>query len=276
MEATRNFYLESEPGVKIGVWHSLPLSLSNTTLSESDYDESLSKNFPIIVYLHGNSGSRANAHRLELYKIFQSMQYHVISFDYRGYADSSEVLMTEQGVVTDAKAVYLHVKKLAKSSPVFIWGHSLGTGVASATVSELCQSQQAPNALILESPFNNVRDEIRHHPFSFIYRLVPTFDWFFTEPLVWNDLTFESDRHIGNINVAILILHAGDDAVIPLFLAQKLYKAALSQRPESWAGVRLVEFEEARGYGHKYICRAPEFSSLVEEFVRNESKGPTP
>ena len=118
-----------------------------------------------------------------------------------------------------------------------------------------------------------------------IYRLVPTFDWFFTEPLVWNDLTFESDRHIGNINVAILILHAGDDAVIPLFLAQKvggtaarlssprihfmslylqLYKAALSQRPESWAGVRLVEFEEARGYGHKYICRAPEFSSLVE------------
>lgn len=76
--------LQSCFDVAIFFRHSLPLSLSNTTLSESDYDESLSKNFPIIVYLHGNSGSRANAHRLELYKIFQSMQYHVISFDYRG------------------------------------------------------------------------------------------------------------------------------------------------------------------------------------------------
>jgi hypothetical protein len=40
--------------------------------------------------------------------------------------------------------------------------------------------------------------------------------------LNWNDLAFESDRHIANINVAILILHAEDDAVIPIHLAKKV------------------------------------------------------
>ena len=110
--------------------------------------------------------------------------------------------------------------------------------------------RKAPTALILESPFNNVRDEIRNHPLSYVvniyksylipylivlsfqfFRLRPTFDWFFTDPLKWNDLSFESDRNIANINVAILILHAEDDAVIPIHLGKKVTELEMLKIP---------------------------------------------
>ena len=39
---------------------------------------------------------------------------HVVCFDYRGYADSSqEVMPTKRGVVTDGHRVYEHVASLA-------------------------------------------------------------------------------------------------------------------------------------------------------------------
>ena len=63
-----------------------------------------------------------------------------------------------------------------------MWGHSLGTGVSSAVVADLCsrfgngdaagngngaggasgdsKSTRLPRALVLESPFNNIRDEV--------------------------------------------------------------------------------------------------------------------
>ena len=96
-----------------------------------------------------------------------------------------------------------------------------------------------------------------------IFRFIPIFDWFFTDPLNWNDLAFESDRHIADIDIGILILHAADDAVVPLHLGKKLYNSALRQRQLHWPAAHLVEFDESRGYGHKYICRAPELPSLV-------------
>ena len=59
-------------------------------------------------------------------------------------------------------------------TPIFVWGHSLGTGVSSAVVADLCsrfgngngagggdsESTRLPRALVLESPFNNIRDEV--------------------------------------------------------------------------------------------------------------------
>ena len=49
---------------------------------------------PIVLYLHGNTGSRAREHRIELYKVLQKLNYHVICFDYRGiFSDILYVLI---------------------------------------------------------------------------------------------------------------------------------------------------------------------------------------
>lgn len=80
---------------------------------------------PIVLYLHGNTGTRANGHRVELYNILRQLGYHVIAMDYRGFADSSDISPTESGCVNDAFAMYRYIKNLT-TSPVFIYGHSLG------------------------------------------------------------------------------------------------------------------------------------------------------
>lgn len=43
------------------------------------------------------------------------------------------------------------------------------------------------------------------------------------EPFYKNNLRFESDKHITKIDCPIMILHAEDDGVIPVFLAEKVW-----------------------------------------------------
>jgi len=63
--------------------------------------------------------------------LLQDLDCHVITFDYRGYADSTDVPPSETGVVTDGTFVYRWVKELVgqnSNAQLFVWGHSLGTG----------------------------------------------------------------------------------------------------------------------------------------------------
>lgn len=90
------------------------------------YEEILRKTKdPIVLYLHGNTGTRANGHRIELYKICQRLGIHVIAIDYRGFADSSDISPTEIGCVSDAFAIYRYINNIT-NNPIFIYGHSLG------------------------------------------------------------------------------------------------------------------------------------------------------
>ena len=60
--------------------------------SEGFWDDSLRNSGKhAVLYLHGNSGSRAGEHRKELYTLLQKEDYHLVAFDYRGYADSSQI-----------------------------------------------------------------------------------------------------------------------------------------------------------------------------------------
>ena len=56
---------------------------------------------PIVLYLHGNTGSRAREHRIELYKVLQKLNYHVICFDYRGIFSQTilDVPIKKRGII---------------------------------------------------------------------------------------------------------------------------------------------------------------------------------
>ena len=58
-----------------------------------------------------------------------SLGFHVVSFAYRGFGDSSGS-PTPEGVVHDTIYVYQHLRGLAGPHPVIVYGHSLGTGIA--------------------------------------------------------------------------------------------------------------------------------------------------
>lgn len=270
LRAARNFYVTTSDGVRLGVWHILPESdIERVPPGEPDaafFDAELSSGAPIIFYNHGNSGSRAGPHRVELYKVLRSLGYHVVCFDYRSYADSSSVMPCETGVVSDSRFMFKWLRQRAGKSPIIVWGHSLGTGVTCHMVADLCIEGDRPTSLVLESPFNNIQEEVKLHKLASLYRKMPGFHWLFLEPLREHDMLFESDRHIANVTVPVMIMHAEDDIIIPYALAVKLHRAALSHHPQE--RIEFHTFQADDGYGHKYICRSPRLPTLVKDFVR--------
>lgn len=176
----------------------------------------------VFLYLHGNTGSRAAAHRVELYKLLRELGFHILALDYRSYGDSTPRTMSEAGVVRDAITVYKYITNITKN-PVFVWGHSLGTGILAHMMAALDQKHaQAPRLAIMESPFSNIRDEIREHPFSKLFRHLPWFDYTIAEPMYANHLRFESDKNIAKFRQPVMILHAQDDLVVPFRLGYKV------------------------------------------------------
>ena len=64
---------------------------------------------------------------------------HIVALDYRGYGDSTGI-PTVQGVVHDVLHVFKTIRKACPDNPITIWGHSMGTGVALWTVSNILQN----------------------------------------------------------------------------------------------------------------------------------------
>lgn len=241
LPGTRNFYLKTDKDVTIGIWHILPRSLIHSVPDDVRewpvwYESSLKQQQPIILYLHG-------------------------------YGDSSSVAPSEEGLVADAKAVFRYLRDKSGHSPLFVWGHSLGTGVSCHALSELCQENLCPQGLVLEAPFNNLHDEIRLNPLSQVFHSLPYFDWAFIDPIRDSGNEFKSDSHITHIACPVLILHAQDDIVVPIELGRKLYKAAKDARLPDAMPVTFVELEAEYGFGHLDIPHAPNFLSIIRKFV---------
>nr|XP_042708674.1 lysophosphatidylserine lipase ABHD12 isoform X2 [Chrysemys picta bellii] len=265
---TYNYYLQPEEDVTIGVWHTVPGALWKDAQGKGQpwYEDTLGSNYPVILYLHGNAGTRGGDHRVELYKVLSSLGYHVVTFDYRGWGDSVGT-PSERGMTYDALHVFDWIKARSGDNPVYIWGHSLGTGVATNLVRRLCERETPPDALILESPFTNIREEARSHPFSVIYRYFPGFDWFFLDTITMSGIKFANDENVKYISCSLLILHAEDDPVVPFHLGKKLYNIAAPSRSFRDYKVQFVPFHRDLGYRHKYIYRSPELPRILREFL---------
>uniref|UniRef100_A0A8C8DW21 AB hydrolase-1 domain-containing protein n=1 Tax=Oryzias sinensis TaxID=183150 RepID=A0A8C8DW21_9TELE len=120
---TCNFYLNTEEDVWVGVWHTLPASQWEAASGRSAdwYQEALADGQPVIIYLHGNVGTRWEK------SLLSAAGFHVLSLDYRGFGDSSGH-PSEAGLTSDALYLQQWVKTRSGGSPVCLWGHSLGSG----------------------------------------------------------------------------------------------------------------------------------------------------
>nr|XP_030860913.2 lysophosphatidylserine lipase ABHD12 isoform X3 [Gorilla gorilla gorilla] len=229
---TCNYYLQPEEDVTIGVWHTVPAVWWKNAQGKDQmwYEDALASSHPIILYLHGNAGTRSSCVR----EATRSQRRGRPSTEtgllrgqgrgpvwHQGWGDSVGT-PSERGMTYDALHVFDWIKARSGDNPVYIWGHSLGTGVATNLVRRLCERETPPDALILESPFTNIREEAKSHPFSVIYRYFPGFDWFFLDPITSSGIKFANDENVKHISCPLLILHAEDDPVVPFQLGRKV------------------------------------------------------
>lgn len=263
--------------VEIGAWHILPEtslpschSTSHNNRTSIDDKIAFSDNRPIIFYVHGNGGTRGGDHRTRLYRrLAYEFDFHVITFDYRGFGDSSNLSPSRDGVTTDATFVYNWLLKQAnvKLDRISVWGHSLGTAIATRMVDGL-PNDKKPKKLILEAPFDSVGSAIREHPFSKPFRMIPFFEHFFIKPIVDSkELNFDSGKSIASLKgiTNVMILHAEDDAILPINLGRKLFKEAVSKLGEK--SVQLIEIDASYKLGHKLICNHDDTMLKVRSYI---------
>ncbi|XP_028251574.1 monoacylglycerol lipase ABHD12-like [Parambassis ranga] len=269
---TCNFYLNTDQGVSVGVWHTLPASQWEKAAGKSPewYRETLGDGRPVIIYLHGNVGTRAINHRVGLVKVLSTVGYHVLSLDYRGFGDSTGE-PSEAGLTSDALYLYHWAKKHSKGSLVCVWGHSLGSGVATNAAVKIQEQGSAVDALILEAPYTRIGEVVAKHPLAKMYIFLPGF-----ESLLWNileriNISFDNNKNLQVLTSPLLILHSEDDNVVPYHMGQKLYQTSLQAKKKlsTHAQVEMISFNADLGFSHSHIYLAPDLSAVVRKFIEN-------
>ncbi|XP_023019041.1 lysophosphatidylserine lipase ABHD12 [Leptinotarsa decemlineata] len=274
IKGVKNFYLTldgganttSDSNVTLGVWQILPYEILSDLIDNEDYNYEgalTNENYNILLYLHGNGADRAAA--LELYDILRKY-FHIFAVDYRGYGDSSMAEMTESHIVTDMVEFYKWLRSKTNSK-IYVWGHSLGTGVGTHLLASLKKDNIYSKGLILETPFTSITDVMLTHPIIKVFSFLPWFRTTMIEPIIYNDLNFESKKHILDVDCPVMILHAKDDTVIPYSFATELYNTAVNNRNESYQGNITYHLFESLGYDHMFLYRAPELPTYVRDFM---------
>jgi abhydrolase domain-containing protein 12 len=110
------------------------------------------KHGPTILFLHGNTGTRALPLRTVIYTALTSrLNVNIMVIDYRGFGDS-EGHPSVQGVSMDARAGWdFLISEGAKPEDVLIMGHSLGTAIAGLLAAELGREGVQPRGTVLMS-----------------------------------------------------------------------------------------------------------------------------
>jgi uncharacterized protein len=172
------------------------------------------KNKPIVLYCHGNTGwigSYINAHIFNYLNKFAP----VFAFDYRGYGASTGT-PSDDGVCNDAYSAwkYLVYTKNINPKNIIIYGHSLGTVIASTLVTRLIKEQHImPKALVLEAPFISIKEMAKNISPMLSYAAPSQFD---------NMKNLEIITKSEKYNVPVYIMHSSQDEVIPIYHSQKL------------------------------------------------------
>lgn len=273
LKFARQFELFHEDKCEVEVWQVLPRvyhvgkDKKDLVLSESNFQLALSDGAPVILYLHGNTGTRALYHRVEIYKyLAKEKGYHVVTFDYRGYGNS-QCHPSERGMMEDALLVWNWVRKHAPNSKIYIWGHSLGSAAATYVTKELCDSGSQPSGLILDAPFTDVIDAAANHPITLPYWPWPVFPLFRYYVLETFEERFESAERLKHITCPVLILHGRNDIIIPFHIGKKFYNTVLEFKKTN-PSMGNVEFVDCGDTNHKENYLSPQTHEALKHFIQ--------
>lgn len=262
---TRHFFVETSSNVLLGTWHVLPQSLQNQTINTSrPFDDDRL----VVLYLHGSAESRSAAYRRSMYRVLtsKSIDAHVLTFDYRGFGDSSYVSPTVRTLDEDVWAMYRWLNEQVPASRIVVWGHSMGTGLVSRMGVTFAKQKEDPFALVLEAPFTSVADATHTFPLSFFHRHLPFFQYICSDKTRHPDTDLNSEEIISHLTAPLLVLHAADDSMVWSEQGKRLWIGALRARSSDLPVPMFVELDGKYGCGHRNIHKAPNLPNEVHKF----------
>jgi len=161
---------------------------------------------PTILYFHGNAANAANrAPRIEMMRENGFGAFYLNNRGYGGSVGSP----TEANNVNDAIAAYDYLIGLGvPAGRIVAYGESLGSGQAVRLAAE-----KPVAAVVLEAPLTSTVDVAR-----------TTYFWLPLGVLITDK--YDNERNIRSVTAPVLVLHGEQDAVIPVEMGLRVYRAA--------------------------------------------------
>jgi uncharacterized protein len=163
---------------------------------------------PVLIYLHGARWNvTGSAYRVQR---MQSLGFHVLAVDYRGFGKTSQETPSEDMAYEDAKMAWEWLAHKYPNKPRYIFGHSLGGAIAIELASQVTDEK----GTIVEGTFTSIPDVFR------------TLKWGWLPLSGFISQRFESHEKVAKIGSPLLVVHGSDDKLISPQLGRKLYDAA--------------------------------------------------
>jgi hypothetical protein len=164
-----------------------------------------------VVFWHGNGGNLSLW--LDVIVELRNRGFSVLAVDYRGYGASTGK-PSERGLYRDADAsVRVFAEQLRKgTAPVIYWGRSIGAPVAAYAA-----SKAPPDALVLETPFPDIRNALRTNPVLWVL------SWF-------SSYRFPTSKHLERYRGPLLIVHGEADSIVPFSAGRRVFERARTEQ----------------------------------------------
>ncbi len=199
-----------------------------------------SPGLPTVAYLHGNAGNIGD--REARMAAFARAGIGILMVEYPGYGGEPGT-PSERGLLEAGRGALDFLDRSGVPSPgVFLYGESIGTGVATRLATE-----RELGGLILESPYTSILDIAR--------QMVP---WLPVRLLLSD--RFEQLSLIAMVHAPLLVLQGALDRVIPPAMGQAVFEAA-NQPKRLWV---------APQGGHNDLAAFGAIEEVVS-FVRKEA-----
>jgi pimeloyl-ACP methyl ester carboxylesterase len=161
---------------------------------------------PTVLFFHGNAANAAN--RVAKIELIREHGFGVLYLNNRGYGGSGGS-PTEENNVADAIVAYDHLAELeVPTDKIVAYGESLGSGQAVRLAAE-----RPVGAIVLEAPLTSTIDVARS-----------TYFWLPLGLLITDQ--YNNERNIRSVTAPVFILHGEQDAVIPVEMGRRVYRAA--------------------------------------------------
>lgn len=166
-----------------------------------------------IAVFHGNAG--AAMHRQYYFRALEPLGYRVVLVEYPGYGGRPG-RMNEKNFVADARRAALHAKE-EFGGPLYLWGESLGCGVASALAAD---PTLGPQGIVMLTPWDSLLNEAKAK--------VP---WLPVRFLLKD--SYNNVANLAGYRRPVAVIMSKLDEVIPNRLTKRLYET-LSQPKRIW------------------------------------------
>ena len=175
----------------------------------------LKPNRPFVLYFHGNASDVGISHGL-LSAFASGTNANVVAVEYPGYGVLSDSAVTADGINAAAEFALDYLVKLeVPPHRIFLYGWSIGTGVAARLAKHAVDKGLQLGGLILQAPYFSIR--------SLVSDFTPVGVF-----LVQN--YWDTAEVLSKLQLPLLIIHGGKDKLIGPNHGKRLYEISSSKK----------------------------------------------